>query len=313
MRRTRSPRSNRATPRPPDSPAGIPQPPGARRPRPALAANPAPAANHTSGTRLPHDERRVPVRTGRPTGRRTTGDRTQARDVVEQRRTHPRPLRPCLPPSDRGLRPGPRQPPAIAAPPGRGGTQRDRRADVIRHPRRPRGTTHLHDRQPVERHQGPSHTAGRLGPHRRPGTSRRPGWSAAQRSVDRRRVARRTDAQPRQHHHRRRGSRHRALPRRGRRRPRPQRHPRRVRVDRDRGLRTRPTRRRHLRRRSGRHHHRRLRRVDVRAPRRRRARRILARLGRDEVCPAGRNARATYEARFTAERYTADWRAAVGL
>ena len=40
---------------------------------------------------------------------------------------------------------------------------------------------------------------------------------------------------------------------------------------------------------------------------------ILARLDRNEVCLAGRNARATYEARFTAERYTADWRAAVGL
>jgi len=40
---------------------------------------------------------------------------------------------------------------------------------------------------------------------------------------------------------------------------------------------------------------------------------IFARLDRDEVHLAGRSARATYEARFTADRYSADWRAAVGL
>ena len=112
------------------------------------------------------------------------------------------------------------------------------------HPGWPRGAPHLHDRQPVERHQGSSHTAGRLGPHRRPWTSRRPGWSAAERSGDRRGGARNTAAGSRQHHHRGRGSRHRALPRCDRRRPGPQRHSRRVRVDRDRGLRTGPARRR---------------------------------------------------------------------
>ncbi len=41
--------------------------------------------------------------------------------------------------------------------------------------------------------------------------------------------------------------------------------------------------------------------------------RILGRLDRDEVHRAGRRARATYEDRFTAERYAADWHAAVEL
>ncbi len=40
---------------------------------------------------------------------------------------------------------------------------------------------------------------------------------------------------------------------------------------------------------------------------------LLAGLTRPEVARAGRNARATYEARFTQERFTRDWRNALGL
>jgi glycosyltransferase involved in cell wall biosynthesis len=40
---------------------------------------------------------------------------------------------------------------------------------------------------------------------------------------------------------------------------------------------------------------------------------ILARLDRHEVAIVGRNARATYEARFTPDRYATAWRAAAGL
>ena len=40
---------------------------------------------------------------------------------------------------------------------------------------------------------------------------------------------------------------------------------------------------------------------------------IFGGLDRNRVCLAGQHARSTYEARFTAERYRTDWRAAVGL
>jgi len=41
--------------------------------------------------------------------------------------------------------------------------------------------------------------------------------------------------------------------------------------------------------------------------------RIFDRLDRDDVHLAGRNARCTYEARFTTERYVAEWRGSLGL